>query len=304
MPVFDTPEPILVTIELGVGTVHVVASDRTDTTVHVRPGDRADFGDVVTAAEAVVDYADGELLVSVGRPQGLPRGGGSVIVDIEVPTGSGVQGDALAADFSCEGRVGECHITTACGHLRFARTGSLYLSSLLGNVTAQHVSGDVEAVTECGDVTLHTVEGTVRLTRTLGATHLGEVAGATHVSAHSGQVRIGRAHAAVEARTVQGDIRIDEALRGPLALESEAGGLDVAIADGAGARLDLDSASGTVYRSLDLLDTLAAVPPAAATRMVEVRARTRTGDIVLRRAALAPDDGSQASQRFQHPWGS
>lgn len=42
MPNFDTPEPISVTLELGVGNVRITASDRTDTTVDVRPSDASD----------------------------------------------------------------------------------------------------------------------------------------------------------------------------------------------------------------------------------------------------------------------
>jgi len=39
MPNFETPEPISVTLELGVGNVRITVSDRTDTTVEVRPSD-------------------------------------------------------------------------------------------------------------------------------------------------------------------------------------------------------------------------------------------------------------------------
>jgi hypothetical protein len=50
MPTFDTPQPISVTVELGVGDLRIVASDRTDTMVEVRPSDPAKKADV-TAAE-------------------------------------------------------------------------------------------------------------------------------------------------------------------------------------------------------------------------------------------------------------
>jgi len=46
MPNFETPEPISVTFELGVGNVRIAASDRTDTTVDVRPSDESDESDV------------------------------------------------------------------------------------------------------------------------------------------------------------------------------------------------------------------------------------------------------------------
>ena len=39
MPTFDTPEPISVSLELGVGDIRIVAGDRTDTVVEVRPTD-------------------------------------------------------------------------------------------------------------------------------------------------------------------------------------------------------------------------------------------------------------------------
>jgi hypothetical protein len=46
MPTFDTPEPISVTVELGVGDLRIVASDRTDTMVEVRPSDAAKKADM------------------------------------------------------------------------------------------------------------------------------------------------------------------------------------------------------------------------------------------------------------------
>ena len=50
MPTFDTPEPISVTVELGVGDLRIVASDRADTMVEVRPSDAAKKADVAAAA--------------------------------------------------------------------------------------------------------------------------------------------------------------------------------------------------------------------------------------------------------------
>ena len=55
MPTFDTPEPISVTIELGVGDVRITASDRTDTVVEVRPSDPTDEADVQAAEQTRVE---------------------------------------------------------------------------------------------------------------------------------------------------------------------------------------------------------------------------------------------------------
>jgi hypothetical protein len=144
MPIydFDTPDPILATVGRGLGHVRIAARDRAGTTVvDVRPSDRSDPCDVATAAQARVSYAAGELVVSVPKAQDLP-GSGAVIVDIKVPDGSRVHADALAADFHSAGRLGECRITTGCGHIRLAHTGPLHLSVVLGNVTVERAVGD------------------------------------------------------------------------------------------------------------------------------------------------------------------
>lgn len=61
MPNYKTPEPISVTLELGVGEVRIAASDRTDTVVNVRPSDEADESDVKAAQQVRVDYTNGML---------------------------------------------------------------------------------------------------------------------------------------------------------------------------------------------------------------------------------------------------
>src|SRR5688572_24689198 len=46
MTTFDTPDPITVDLEVGVGDVRIEATDRRDTTVQVRPSDPATPTDV------------------------------------------------------------------------------------------------------------------------------------------------------------------------------------------------------------------------------------------------------------------
>ncbi|CAM5480420.1 hypothetical protein STENM327S_08362 [Streptomyces tendae] len=289
MPEFETPQPILATIELNVGSVRIAAGARTDTVVEVRPNDRSDPRDVATAQQARVAFAAGELVVSAPNPRGFALGGGAVVIDIELPTGSRVRGDALAADFVCVGRLGECRLSTDCGHIEVDQAGPLHLTSILGNVTVAHAHGDVEALAEGGDVHIRVAEAGVQLNRTKGNSEIGEVRGDVRVYADSGDLHIGRAHAEVEARASQGDIRIDETTRGPLVLETASGKLEVGVALGVPTLLDLDSHVGTVYRSLDLV-----VPGACADRSdaVHIHAHTIIGDIVVRRTSYDLDDGS------------
>ena len=96
MPTFDTPEPISVTVELGVGDLRIVASDRTDTMVEVRPSDAAKKADVTAAEQTRVEYAGGWLLIKAPknwRQYSFRGGGESIDVQIELPAGSHLRGE-------------------------------------------------------------------------------------------------------------------------------------------------------------------------------------------------------------------
>jgi hypothetical protein len=287
MPVFafDTPETVLADIRLDSGRLRLTAADRTETVVELRPEDPDDACDAETARLAQVAYAAGKLTVSAPKAAGGLSGAGAVHLDVRLPAGSRVHADALAADFHLKGRLGECRLTTDCGHIEVQQAGPLHVTQVLGNASVEYVSGTLDAHAECGDMHVQCVEGSVHLSRTRGSTVIGEAMGDVYVYADSGDLAIGRAHSAVEARASQGDILIEEAIGGPLELENASGRLEIGVAAGVSARLDLDSHVGTVYRSLDLLDapdTDAA--PAGPGAVVDVRAHTIIGDIVVRRA--------------------
>ena len=110
MPTFETPEPIVVTVELGVGSLRIAAADLTDTIVDVRPRDPSKRTDVVAAEQTRVEYANGRLLVRT--PKGWRqwsrwRGHESIEVRIELPVGSSLSVDAGVGSITSTGRLGE-----------------------------------------------------------------------------------------------------------------------------------------------------------------------------------------------------
>ena len=114
MPTFDTPEPISVTVEIGVGDIRIVASDRTDTIVEVRPSNEAKKSDVAAAEQTRVEYADGRLLIKGPknwRQFSLRGGRESIDIRIDLPAGSHVRGSSGVAAFHSTGRLGEVHLT-------------------------------------------------------------------------------------------------------------------------------------------------------------------------------------------------
>ena len=88
MPTFDTPEPIAVTLDVGVGDIQVVAGDRTDTIVDVRPSDPAKKSDVTAAEQTRVEYVERQAV-----------GPGAEGVAMVLPCGPGI--DRRADRASC-----------------------------------------------------------------------------------------------------------------------------------------------------------------------------------------------------------
>ena len=70
MPAFETPEPISATVELALGDLRIVAGDRDDTVVEVRPSDPVADARRRAAEQTRVEYADGHLLVKAPKQRG------------------------------------------------------------------------------------------------------------------------------------------------------------------------------------------------------------------------------------------
>jgi hypothetical protein len=284
MPSFETPDPISVTVELGVGDIQIEAGDRTDTIVHVRPSDPSKQGDVIAAEQTRVEFANGRLVI--GAPRGWrhwsPWGGGeSIGVKIDLPTGSRVAGEAGVAALRCSGRIGECRYRTGAGDIHLEEAGPVALKAGAGEVTVDAVVGKAEIKT-AGAVRIGSVDGPAVVRNTNGDTWIGEVTGDARVHAANGGISIDLARATVAARTANGPVRIGDVASGAVHVQSAFGAVDVGIRDGAAAWLDLDTKFGSVQNDLD-----AAEAPPPGEDVVEVHAHTAYGDIRIRRAPSA-----------------
>ncbi len=281
MPQFQTLEPISVTLELGVGNVRITASERADTTVEVRPSDASDESDVQAARRVRVDYANGVLHV-VGpkaRAFDFSRRTRSVDVSIELPSGSGLSGELQVGDLSGEGRLGECHFKTAAGNVRFERTGTLRVSTAAGHISADEVMGNAEIHTATGDVRIGDVKGCVVVKNSNGATDIDAVTGDVRVRSANGGIRIEQAGASVEAKTSNGSIRLGEVARGSVDLGTAMGDVEIGIAEGTAAWLEVKTGFGQVHNLLENADR-----PEESDETVEVHARTSFGAITIRRS--------------------
>jgi DUF4097 and DUF4098 domain-containing protein YvlB len=286
MPTFDTPAPIAVALELGVGGVHITASDRPDTVVDVRPSDPARPADVAAAEQTRVEYAHGVLRVKA--PKGWRhysfRGGReSVDVRIELPAGSTVRGEAGLVAFRSTGRLGDCQYRTGAGDIQIEEAGALRLRSAAGDITVGRAGGACEVSTASGTVRLGTVDGTLVVKNANGDTEVDAVSRSVRVNTANGRITIGRAGDTVAVKTAYGDVRLGEVGPGTVTAQTAFGKIDIGVRDGVAAWLDLHTALGRVDNGLDAADR-----PAPGEETVEIKARTAYGDVtVLRRSRIS-----------------
>ncbi|HEX4016998.1 MAG TPA: DUF4097 family beta strand repeat-containing protein [Frankiaceae bacterium] len=282
MPRFETPEPISVTVELGVSNVRISATDRTDTVVEVRPSEETNESDVKAAQQIRVDFSNGSLQVTGPkiRPFDFSRHKTkSVDVSIELPSGSQLSGDLQMGDFRSAGRLGECRFKTSAGNLRLQRTGPLRLSTSAGHVRVESVTGNANISTGSGTIELGAVEGSAVVKNSNGDTTIDAITGDVQVRSANGDIVVHRAGAGVDAKTSNGSIRLGEAVRGSVALGTAMGDLEIGIAEGTAAWLEANTSFGQVRNQLEN-----ATQPAESDETVEVRARTSYGDITIRRS--------------------
>jgi len=284
MRTFETPEPISVSLELGVGDIEVVASDRVDTVVDVRPSDPANRSDVSAARQTRVDLANGTLVVKAmkgWRRWTLGPGRESIDVRIELPSGSTVRAAVGAGGMRCRGRIGGCHVRTGVGDITLDRTGPVELKAGAGEVAVDAIAGTAKIKT-AGAVRIGTIDGSAVIRNANGDTWIGEITGDARVTAANGAISVDLAHSGVAAKTANGDIRIDEVTRGAVVAQSAFGAVEVGVADGVPAWLDLETGFGHVTNELDDAER-----PGPGDDAVEVRAHTAMGDITIHRSSAS-----------------
>ncbi|MGW4233524.1 DUF4097 family beta strand repeat-containing protein [Streptomyces sp. NPDC004980] len=278
MPSFDTPNPISVNAHVDAGAIRFAAADRADTVVDVAPRDPKKDQDVRAAEQAEVTYSGGRLRIRTPKPGVFGRVG-TVDITVGLPAGSQVEATGGWAEVRGEGCLGEVRVKTSSGDVRFGTTGPLHLTASHGAITVDRVEGPAEITTSSGSIRVGTVAGFAVLKNSHGTTSVGDVTGDLRVSGANGDVIIDRAHASVEARTANGTLRVAEVVRGTVQLETSYGAIDVGVREGTAAWLDVSSGFGAVHNSLS-----GSGGPEKSEDTVEVRARTRHGNIDVRRA--------------------
>jgi Putative adhesin len=245
---FETPGPVTLDVRIPSGEVEIQTSDVSETAVELEARGR-DAGELENDAEiSMRERGDGyEVLIDVGqgRGGGLFRRNGDYRVRVSAPHGATVRARLASADISGHGRYAEIDIKVASGDVEFEKVG---------------------------EASVDTASGDVQLDRV----------GTAKVNSASGDVQIVDAADGAEINTASGDVEILSVVAGEVRANSASGDIEVGIAKGSRLWVDAQTLSGDTSSELDLEsgDTIEADEGP----LVELKARSMSGDITVKRA--------------------
>lgn len=202
MQKFDTTAPVAAVLTIAAGRVQLIAADRTDTTVEVRPTDPAKARDVKAAERTTVEFADGVLRIGAVEPKNQPKNqymgpSGSLDVTVQLPAGSRVEARTSSCELRGVGRLGDIAFDGAYRQIKIDEAASVRLTAVDGDVEIGRLGGPAQISTARGDIRIaEAARGTVELRTQDGSI---SVSAATGVSA------------ALDARTGNG--RVSNALK-------------------------------------------------------------------------------------------
>ncbi|MER7204846.1 hypothetical protein CG723_41545 [Streptomyces sp. CB01635] len=215
MQKFATTAPVTAVLDIPAGRVQLIAADRSDVTVEVRPANASKSRDVKAAERTTIAYDNGVLRVV--NPEGDQHFGpsGSVEVTVQLPAGSGVEVKAKAAELRAVGRLGDLVFDGAYRHVKVDEAAGLRLTATDGDVEVKRLTGPGDISTARGDITvaeatggkltLTTQSGDITVTAAAGVSAALD-AGTSHGRVTNSLKNDGSTTLDIRATTRQGDI--------------------------------------------------------------------------------------------------
>ena len=211
------------------------------------------------------------ILVDVPQKKGFSIsifGRSGIECRIRCPHDSGLSVRTKSADISTRGTIGGLNVQTASGDLDVNRvSGGVNVKSASSDFSAREVGGGVNIQTASGDIDLSIARGPINVTSV------------------SGDISIGEAYDNVNANSVSGDQDPGAVMQGVVAAHSVSGDVTIAVRRGSKAFLDCTTVSGDTTSELELTSDA----PAGNGPLVEIRAKTVSGDIRITRAPAPAD---------------
>jgi len=271
---FDVPGPVELDIRLTSGEIEIDPSLEGRVEIELTASDEE--------SQRLIDEARIELQERHGRPE--------VLVDVPQKRGFGISFSFGRSGISCRVRCPHdsgVKVRSKSADLRARGTiGGLNVATASGDVGADRVSGGVTVKGASSDVTIREAGGAVNIQTASGDIEIELARGAVNAATASGDVTIGEAYDNVTANTVSGDQDHGAVMRGKVSAQSVSGDVEIGVRRGSKAYLDCSTVSGDTSSELDV----SSEAPAGDGPLVEVHARTVSGDITIRRAPAPAAD--------------
>jgi DUF4097 and DUF4098 domain-containing protein YvlB len=218
--------------------------------------------------EARVELQGNRVLVDVPQKRGGFSFGNlfgrqGITCRVRCPEGSLLTVRSRSADLTVRGAIGGMNVATASGDVEADRVlGGLNVKSASGDIGVRVVGAGVNVQTASGDVALGAVRGSI------------------NVNTASGDVTINEADDNVNVNTVSGDQEHGAVMRGNVSAHSVSGDVRIGVRRGSKVYLDCTTVSGDTSSELEVSPEA----PATDGPLVEIRAKTVSGDIRITRA--------------------
>jgi Putative adhesin len=270
---FDTPGPVRLNLTLPIGTLDVETVEGA-TTTHVQLDGTDDVQDLIESAivEARPRGSGHEVFVEVRRRSGFFISFGSgpdLRLRVACPPDPDVVVQTKSADVRGRGRFLSAEIKTASG-----------------DINLDTIRGDLRVKTAAGDFSINEAQGPAHIQSTSGDVQINQAGSDITVQAVSGDVWIHDAAGSARVNTVSGDQRLDAVVEGTVETHAVSGDIIVGVRRGSSVYVDANTISGSTTSELDLGDAPTESDGDADTEgpMVELRAKTVSGDIAVTRA--------------------
>ncbi|MCK0110830.1 DUF4097 domain-containing protein [Ornithinimicrobium sp. F0845] len=285
---FETPTPPDLSVEIGSGSVEVLAGETNGRTLVTVTGKGSD--------ETTIEQRGNTIAVIGPRSRhgfSFAFGSNQLTVRISTPRGSALSTKLGSADLVASGTLGACSLRSGSGDNQLEDIGDLELTSGSGDLQVGAVTGNASTRNGSGDVRIGAVSGDVEAITGSGDIVVGRLGGRANAKSGSGNVRLEQCDHGARVTTASGDISVDRLSGGSLEARTASGDLAVGVSAGLPAWTDIHTLSGDVTSTLMSLGQ-----PAEGAPFVELRLRSVSGDITvghLPAESNSPTDQSHAT---------
>jgi hypothetical protein len=275
---FSTPGPVRLDLELPAGAIEIDASESDETHVELEALSSKEQVHEMVAGARIEATRRGEghqvavevrtrhgVWISFSKGPDIRLGTPEMRLRVSCPKGAELDIRTKSADVDARGEYGAVDIKTASGDIQVEHVADAEVKSASGDVHFGAVGGSLDVKTASGDV------------------HAASVERDANIQLVSGDVYIADARGSISANTVSGDQRFEAVLEGRLELRAVSGDIGVGIRRGSRVFIDANTVSGSTSSEFELSDVPSA-PPTEHGPLVEVFAKTVSGDVRIERA--------------------